>query len=130
MAHWADRYIGQEYIHGEADCGRLVCRVRAEVFGRPSPALAEEDRAASAYGRTGQIIGVLDEFAAPVAVAEEGDIVLMVCRARPSHVGVYCLVDGEPAVLHAMQKPGQVVLTKLRDLQRIMLRVEGFYRWK
>lgn len=127
--HWSSRYIGLPYAHGEADCARLVCRVRSEIFGRPAPTLAEEDRAASAYARTRQITAVLADFAHPVAVAEDGDIVLMYSRARPSHVGVYCLVDGEPAVLHALETPGQVVLTRLRDLPRVMLRIEGFYRW-
>lgn len=129
MNHWSARYIGLPYAHGEADCARLVCRVRSEIFGRPAPTPAEEGRAASAYGRAQQITDVLADFAYPVAVAEDGDIVLMYARARPSHVGVYCLVDGEPAVLHAMERPGQVVLTRLRDLPRLMLRVEGFYRW-
>ena len=128
--HWAEAYIGAPYVAGEADCGRLVCRVANEVFGIATPSHAEAERALSAAGRSRQIVDVLAEYAAPVAEPAEGDIVLMYCRARPSHVGVYCVVDGEPAVLHAIAKPGQSVLGKLRELSRIYLTVEGFYRWK
>lgn len=128
--HWAEKYIGLPYAHGEADCGRLVCRVQAEVFGQRAPDPAAEDRAASAYGRARQVADVVGCFADPVADPREGDIVLMLCRARPSHVGVYAVVGGEPAVLHAMARPGQAVLTRLRDLPRLNLSVEGYYRWK
>jgi cell wall-associated NlpC family hydrolase len=130
MSHWSENYIGTPYVHGAADCGRFVCRIHEEVFGRRAPTEAEAARAVSAFGRMAQIGDVLQDFARPIAVAEEGDIVLMYCRSRPSHVGVYCLVDGEPAVLHAMANAGHVVLHKLRDLPRVFLRVEGFYRWK
>jgi cell wall-associated NlpC family hydrolase len=130
MAHWSAKYIGLPYAHGDADCGRLVCRVREEVFGMPAPTPADEDRAHSAYGRASQIVHVIEEFAQPVAAPMEGDIVLMYCRARPSHVGVYCVVDGEPSVLHALETPGMAVLHRIRDLWRVNLSVEGCYRWK
>ena len=53
----------------------------------------------------------------------------MQCRGRPSHIGAYCLVDGEPSVLHAMANAGMTVRHALRDLNRIGLAIEGFYRW-
>lgn len=128
--HWSEAYVGQPYVLGEADCARLVCRVRAEVFGGAVPAEEDVDRAVSAYGRAVQMADGVALFTAPVAEPEEGDVVLMMCRGRPSHVGAFCRIAGEPAVLHAVKKPGQAVLTRLRDLGRMALSVEGFYRWK
>lgn len=69
-------------------------------------------------------------YTKPVDDPKEGDVVLMLCRNRPSHVGVYCDVNGEPSVLHAMENAGMVVLHRIRDLPKVFLSVEGFYKWK
>ena len=128
--HWSQKYIGQPYVAGEADCARLVCQVRREVFGQPVPDEAEIERKASRLARVVQLTDGVDAFGQHTELPQEGDAVLMVCRTRPSHIGVYCVVDGEPAVLHAMENAGMVVLHKLRDLSRVFLEVEGFYKWK
>ena len=130
MAHWSDKYIGQPYSRGDADCARLLCQVRREVFGLPVPDDAEVERAASRLGRAAQMADGVDEFGVRVGAPNEGDAVLMLCRGRPSHIGVFCLVDEEPCVLHAMENAGMAVRHRLRDLPRVMLSVEGFYRWK
>jgi len=130
MMHWCEPYIGQAYSRGDADCARLVCRVRAEVFGLPVPTDAEAERAASRLGRVAQMADGVEAFGLRVNEPKEGDAVLMVCRGRPSHIGVYCLVDSEPCVLHAMENAGMVVKHRIRDLSQVMLSVEGFYRWK
>lgn len=130
MAHWSEAYIGREYVLGESDCARLVCDVRREVFGLPVPPDADPDRAASALGRFHQMSDGVAEYGERVESPAEGDAVLMLCRGRPSHIGAYCVVNGEPSVLHAMQNAGMTVLHKLRDLPRYLLEVEGFYRWK
>ena len=49
---------------------------------------------------------------------------------RPSHIGVYCEVDGNKCVLHAMEGAGMVVLHRIRDLDKYFLKVEGYYTWK
>lgn len=130
MAHWSEAYIGEPYVRGDADCARLLCRVRREVFGLPVPAAAEIERAASRLGRAAQMADGVDAFGVPVNDPEEGDAVLMLCRGRPSHIGVFCRVDGLRCVLHAMENHGMVVLHRLRDLHRAGLDIEGFYRWK
>ncbi len=128
--HWSQRYIGQPYVAGDADCARLLCQVRREVFGMPVPDEAEVERKASRLGRVGQLADGVQTFGQHTTDPVEGDAVLMVCRGRPSHVGVYCVVDKEASVLHAMENAGMVVLHKLRDLSRVLLTVEGFYKWK
>lgn len=130
MTHWSEPYIGQPYVHGAADCARLLCQVRREVFGLPVPDDAEVERAASRLGRAAQMTDGVEAFGLPATDPQEGDAVLMLCRGRPSHIGVYCVVGGEPSVLHAMENARMVVLHRLRDLPRVFLAVEGFYRWK
>lgn len=130
MAHWCENYIGQPYIHGEADCARLVCQIRRDVFGQAVPDGAELDRAASRLGRAVQMEEGVGLYGESVEQPQEGDAVLMICRGRPSHIGVFCVVDGEPCVLHAMENAGMVVLHRLRELDRLALSVKGFYRWK
>lgn len=130
MAHWSEKYIGQPFILGEADCARLVCQVRSEVFGLPVPNDAHIERAESRLGRAAQMTDGVEAFGVQVKTPAEGDAVLMMCLGRPSHIGVFCRVDGEDCVLHAMENAGMVVRHRLRDLPRAMLSVEGFYRWK
>lgn len=128
--HWAEQYIGQPYITNEADCARLVTKVRSEVFKLPVPSDVEVHRAASRLGRAAQMSDLVALYTEPVSDPKEGDVVLMLCRNRPSHVGVYCDVNGEPSVLHAMENAGMVVLHRIRDLPKVFLSVEGFYKWK
>lgn len=128
--HWSTRYLGTPYQLGDADCASLVCNVRSDVFGGHVPNEAEVNRLQSALGRAGQIQDGVSSFGIKTNNPTEGDVVLMMCRARPSHVGVYCEIDGIPYVLHAMQNAGQVVLHKLSDLPKVHLTIEGFYQWK
>ena len=130
MAHWSAKYIGQEYKTNTADCARLLAKVRDEQFGLPVPTDIEVERAASRLGRVGQMQDLVSEFGAKTEDPKEGDAVLMTCRARPSHIGVYCIVDNEPCVLHSMENAGMVVLHKIRELDRVFLSVEGYYTWK
>lgn len=130
MAHWSEPYIGQPYIRGEADCARLLCQVRREVFNLPVPDAAEVERAESRLGRAAQMTDGVAAFGEPVIEPKDGDAVLMMCRGRPSHIGVYCSINGEPYVLHAMENIGAVVMHRIRDLFKCLLSVEGYYRWK
>ena len=128
--HWTEQYIGQPYVRGAADCAALAVQVRREVFGHAVPPAVEQERAASALGRARQMAEGVADYGVRIDAPSDGDVVLMHCCGRPSHVGVYCVVGGEPSVLHAMENAGMVVLHRLRDLPRVYLSVEGFYRWK
>ena len=130
MTHWAEEFVGRPYEIGTADCARLLSQVRREVFQLPVPDEIEVERAASRLGRAAQMTDLVSEYGEPIENPVEGDCVLMMSRGRPSHVGVYCVVDGEPSVLHAMENAKMVVLHRIRDLPRIFLTVEGFYKWK
>ena len=128
--HWCERYIGQPYEAGSADCARLLAQVRRDVFGLPVPTEIEIDRAASRLGRAGQMSDLVETFGEKTDTPKEGDAVLMFCRGRPSHIGVYCEIDGERCVLHAMENAGHTVLHRIRELSRVGLSVEGYYAWK
>jgi hypothetical protein len=130
MAHWSERYIGQPYEINTADCARLLSRVRSEVFALPVPTDIEIERSASRLKRIGQMSDLVDAYGEKTENPQDGDAVLMICRGRPSHIGVYCIVDNEPCVLHAMENAGMVVLHRIRELNRVFLSVEGYYTWK
>lgn len=128
--HWSSRYIGRPYVLGDADCARLLSDVRQEVFMLPVPSIVDVERAASALGRAGQVDDLVHEYGEHTDTPKDGDAVLMICAGRPSHIGVYCNVNSDPCVLHAMQNAGMVVLHKIRDLEKYFLKVEGYYAWK
>jgi len=130
MPHWSEQYIGKEYKIGEADCARLLSSVRREVFAMPVPSEVEVQRKASRLQRVAQMTDLVSEYCEKTDKPIEGDIVLMLCRNRPSHVGVYCIVNNEASVLHAMENAKMVVLHRLRDLSKVFLSIEGFYKWK
>ncbi|MGI9142997.1 MAG: hypothetical protein ACR2IJ_07380 [Fluviibacter sp.] len=130
MNHWTEQYIGQPYEADSADCARLLAQVRREVFRLPVPSDIEIQRAASRLGRAGQMADLVSAYGEPTNTPKEGDAVLMLCRGRPSHIGVYTVINGEPCVLHAMENAGHVVLHRIRELGRVLLSVEGYYAWK
>ena len=130
MAHWSDNYIGQPYEINTADCARLLSKVRKIEFNLPVPADIELERANSRLGRVSQIGDLVSEYGVKTESPKEGDAVLMLHRGRPSHIGVYCIVDGEECVLHAMESVKMVVRHKLSDLHKAWLTVEGYYSWK
>lgn len=130
MPHWTEKYIGQPYAAHTADCARLLSKVRSEQFKLPVPTDIEVERAASRLGRIGQMQDLVSEYGQRTDTPNEGDAVLMLNRGRPSHIGVYTIVNGEPCVLHAMENAGMVVLHRIRELNRVFLTVEGYYSWK
>ena len=130
MTHWAEKYIGQPYNRGDADCAHTLAQVRQEVFGLGVPSDIEVERKASRLGRLGQMVDLVAEYGERTENPQEGDAVLMMCKGRPSHIGAYCIVNGEPCVLHAMEAAGMVVLHRIRELDRVFMSVEGYYAWK
>ena len=130
MLHWSERYIGLPYVLGESDCGHMAAGILREVFGKTIPERAAVEREVSRLGRVHQMSDVVESFCLPVDAPEEGDLVLMLCRGRPSHIGVYCRVNGRGCVLHAMENAGMTVLHPIARLSSLLLSVEGYYRWK
>ena len=128
--HWSEKYIGIPYIRGVADCARLVCDVREREFDGYVPNETDVERANSRLGRSAQIQDGVEIYGERTDKPEEGDVVLVNVLGRASHVGVFCIVNGENSILHAMENAGMVVLHKIRDLEKYRMSVEGYYKWK
>ena len=127
--HWSDKYIGKPYVLGEADCAALTIDVIEQEFKGTLPEFCKTYRENTRLKRVHQLRELSMQATEKTDNPVEGDIVLMNCRARPSHIGVYCIVDKEPSVLHSMENAKMVVRHKIRDLQRYFLSVEGYYKW-
>ena len=128
--HWSTKYIGKPYELGEADCAALVAEVRENEFKSLVPDFVRTYRENTRLKRVEQLETLAKEATERTNDPQEGDVVLMMCRGRPSHVGVYCFVDGENCVLHAMENAKMVVRHRIRDLDKFFLSVEGYYKWK
>ena len=128
--HWSTKYIGKPYELGEADCAALVAEVRENEFKSLVPDFVKTYRENTRLKRVEQLESLAKEATERTDNPQEGDVVLMMCRGRPSHVGVYCFVDGENCVLHAMENAKMVVRHRIRDLDKFFLSVEGYYKWK
>lgn len=127
MRHWSERYLELAYDAERFDCAHLVEKVLREQFKREL-ALPKEhptnyrDQAAAIEAHKG-------DYATRTTEPREGDGVLIVSRGHFDHLGVYCLIQGEPWVLHNSRRFGRVCLTRIRELPAQLLAVEGYYRW-
>lgn len=130
MAHWSERYIGLPYIEGGYNCAELVRQVRAEVFGHAVLYPAEQPT-----DYRGQARMLRDELPrhvvalGPTQAPADGDGVVLIARGYPEHIGIYCLINAEPYVLHNYIRGGMVVLHRVSDLPAQAIKLEGVYRW-
>jgi len=123
--HWSENYIGRSYA--EANCAQLAVQVQREVYDRiiqlPEPAKGLR-------AQTQQINDMQHVVAEPVVEPIDGDAIVMHCRGSLSHVGVFCLINNQRWVLHAMKNAGHAVLHRVCDLPSVGLGIEGYYRWR
>lgn len=125
MAHWSDGYI--DIPHAELDCGELVERVLREQFGREVrfPRKQRQDL----EHRSALIVAHRDAFATRIDAPVDGCGVLMFARGRRAHIGLYCLIQGLPYVLHSDALFGSSMRVPLERL-KMRCKVEGWYAWK
>lgn len=128
MAHWTDEFVGKPYKEGVYDCAHLLVDVQQNVFHRNVDIPVERDETIYALSR--QIDQHKPHYAVPISEeeAQEGDVVLMLCRGRLNHIGVLAVIRGIKYVLHNVKSTGNVTLHKIKDLHRYALEVEGYYR--
>jgi len=126
--HWSEKYVGEPYVSGVADCAALAARVAREVLGIACrlPDVHEK----GLRGQAAQIQAHKDTIAERSAVAMDGHPVLFIGRGRTCHIGVMCWIASEWWVLHADQSAGFVIRQRLRDMTRVLYQLEGFYTWK
>ena len=119
--HWAEEYVGLAI----SDCAALCERVLSERFGR---VVALPSERGGPFADTALVDQHRDDLAERTDAPIDGDGVLMKSRGRLAHIGLYVAIGGVPHVLHAM--PVGVCLHKLRELPKLHMHVEGFYRWR
>ena len=131
--HWAGDYIGIPFAakgrtDAGLDCWGLVQRVLMEQFLIFLPSLDGKYTELTAKGNAQVIENAVKEL--PVERTEiplEGDIAVLSLAGVPAHVGVYCVVDGTPMILHA-DPLGRLDsrLSRVSD-PTIAARIEGYY---
>jgi len=133
--HWAEQYVGIP-CGSEAgfDCADLAALVQRECFENdihlPRDRTYRERKGHAKFKAMKQQIEVLkDSYAHRTDAPIEGDPVLLKTKGYFQHIGVFCLIAGEPWILHAADGAQQVVLTRMRDLEIRGLFVEGYYKW-
>lgn len=134
MRHWVENYIGRPYVEKEFDCGVLAETVQREIFGRkvtlPSErAYVGKDGVDRFEAMVRQIRENLPGIASRTEAPVEGDGVLLISRGRGQHIGIYCVVDGQPSILHAADASKMVVRTRISELEIRGMKVEGYYKW-
>jgi hypothetical protein len=125
-AHWSDRYLGLPYDEQAFDCAALAERVRREVFGQDLHLPSE--RRPGPFGRSAQISQNIADCAVQTFTPADGDGVLLVCNGRLQHIGMYCVIAGEPWVVHNQAGQG-VTRRRVRELAKWGYRIEGYYQW-
>jgi len=121
-----DRFIAIPYCERTFDCADLVMLVQRDVFGREVSLPSARPRGLRGAAQVGDLSR---QFARRTDRPRDGDLVLMIERARPAHVGVYFWLAHEAWVLHANERNGCSVLHRLRELPEFGLTVEGIYTW-
>lgn len=111
------------------DCADYVVHVQKELFGREVhvPGARPRGKYASEH-----LHSASQEYAAPTDTPVEGDLVLMYDLNDtdvPSHAGVYIMLAGEPHVMHNAFRAGGSVTHPIRNLQKLGITVEGYYKW-
>jgi len=134
----AQRYVGRAYVPGRFDCADLACMVQRELFGRDVAMPSHAQRPASVARAGGSAIARLrDQLAEPLAQPATGCAVMFWEPAgdtahdvRRWHVGTVFMRGAEAWVLHNSRATTGAALQRLADLQRLGLRLDGFYTWK
>jgi len=132
--HWSEQYIGIPFMmHGRsikaADCWGLARIVLMEQFGIFLPSFdhsGQEFTPETNFKAISQ--AKLELPVTPTDEPKEGDLVLMKFQGLSAHIGIYCVVDGVPMVLHSDPVGHSTSrLSRLTD-GSIVTRLEGFYR--
>lgn len=126
--HWSDKYVGLPYLPQEFDCASLAAKVSEDVFQKTIDLpLSHGD---TYRGQSKQILRHRDELAYKIEKPVDGCPALFYGRGRLCHIGVMCWIEGDWWVLHNDESSRFVIRQRLRDMTRILFKLEGFYSWK
>lgn len=126
MRHWSEDYIGKPYRRGEYDCASLAVEVLRDVFNRDIPDYGERHHMmVEQYAALGE---ELARRTKRLKSPYEGCLVQVSISNRIRHIGVYCVIDREPWVLHNIRRYGAII-TRVKDMPKFGWRIEGYYEW-
>lgn len=123
--------VGIPYDARHMDCADLAMLVQAQVFGRTVTLPGRRPRPLRDAEQAEAIHAYAQDLAEPVAVPEDGDVVLMqnIGQTVSGHIGTYFFLNYTPMVLHTSQELGGGVLHRIQDLSGLGLKITGYYRW-
>lgn len=123
-AHWSDLWLGRQYAPDHFNCADLTLAVQREHFDRCLDIVGAHPTGPLAQSQA--VEAEVWKHVERVDVPQDGDVVLIRNRGRLRHIGVYCALRGG-MILHAVKGMG-VIRTPVRDIEKIRMSVEGFYR--
>lgn len=128
VIHWSDKYVGLPYLPQEFDCASLAAKVSKDIFNKDIdlPVFHGE----TYRGQSKQILRHKDDLAIKIEKPVDGCPALFYGRGRLCHIGVMCWIAGDWWVLHNDETSRFVVRQRLRDMTRILFKLEGYYSWK
>lgn len=123
---WYIKYLGRAYSES-FDCMQLAMDVGKE-FGHK---VEKPIYIANVFDQARAVKVDKDSVCRKISINEvkDGDPVLFLCRDRFYHIGVYVKSGDSDYVLHADQKAGMVVITRLTQMSVLGYELEGYYRW-
>lgn len=130
-----DQFVGIPHTL-EHDCCDLAIEVSERLFNRkmdlPRNRPRPRDDNFRHYARDVKVASEQLAVRITPEEAQDGDLIFMFDGGSryPTHVGTYFKLSHEGWVLHSTQALGHSSLHRLRDLPRLSLRIEGYYRWK
>lgn len=110
------------------DCADFALHLAREHFGKNVTLPGTRPRGTDAKHA---LADISKAFGVRTDTPADGDYVLMqnMGDGTPTHCGVYLTLNGEPCVFHSAKRAGGSIIHRVRQLPRIGLKIEGFYKW-
>ena len=122
--------LNLRYDAEKFDCGDFFILAQSRLFNRNVVLPGKRARRVRGQAKLGALS---QEYAVRTESPVEGDIVLTreFGEPRPSHIGVYLMLDYQPHILHCNDKPWPFSrCDKIASLIGHGIIIEGYYTWK
>lgn len=122
------RQYGAMPYSDDFDCADFAVHLAREHFGKNVSLPNSRPRG---DGANNELHDISKGYGTRTDDPQDGDFVLMqnMGDSVPTHCGVYLVLNGEPCVFHCAKRAGGSIIHRVRQLPRIGLKIEGFYKW-